>query len=291
MKKIILTRGVPASGKTTWAESFVKDNPDYINLNRDDLRKMMFPSHYANGKYKPSRVREEAVSRAQEAAARSAIESGKSVVVSDTNLSQGTQSRWFELADSLGVEVEYKNFDVDLDVALERNAMRENGVPPKVIHDMYAKYVEQVRPEWKVEHEKSLKSAIIVDVDGTLADHTGIRSPFDWSSVSKDRPNEEIIDIVNRFHEDHHVIIMTGRDGVALEDTKRWLTSNYVPYDEIYIREAGDTRKDSIIKRELFDKHVRGKYNVRFVIDDRLQVIYMWRSLGLRVLDVAGGVF
>ena len=35
------------------------------------------------------------------------------------------------------------------------------------------------------------------------------------------------------------------------------------------MRSAGDKREDSIVKSELFDAHVRDKYNVQFVLDDR----------------------
>lgn len=49
--------------------------------------------------------------------------------------------------------------------------------------------------------------------------------------------------------------------------------------------------EDSIIKRELFEAHVRDTYAVRFVLDDRNQVVRMWRSLGLTCLQVADGAF
>ena len=41
MKRIILTRGVPASGKSTWAKQEVLKDPEHsIRINRDDLRNM-----------------------------------------------------------------------------------------------------------------------------------------------------------------------------------------------------------------------------------------------------------
>ena len=59
----------------------------------------------------------------------------------------------------------------------------------------------------------------------------------------------------------------------------------------LHMRRAGDARKDSVVKRELFDAHVRDRYNVRRVYDDRNQVVDMWRSLGLACLAVAEGNF
>ena len=57
------------------------------------------------------------------------------------------------------------------------------------------------------------------------------------------------------------------------------------------MRAEGDNRKDAIVKMELFNKYIRHHYNVRRVYDDRQQVVDMWRSLGLTVLQVAPGQF
>ena len=59
----------------------------------------------------------------------------------------------------------------------------------------------------------------------------------------------------------------------------------------LFMRASGDTRKDEIVKLELFDAHVRGKYDVRLVLDDRDRVVRMWRSIGLTCLQVADGEF
>lgn len=60
---------------------------------------------------------------------------------------------------------------------------------------------------------------------------------------------------------------------------------------ELHMRPAGDRRRDSIVKAELFDRHVRDQYRVLVVLDDRKQVVEMWRSLGLTCLQVAEGDF
>ena len=153
------------------------------------------------------------------------------------------------------------------------------------------------------------QKAIIVDVDGTLADMRGIRGPFEWDKVHLDRPHQDIIKMVQHFacvetytgeyYDDgdeiteyrYKIIITTGRDGVCEEATKQWLKDHEVPYDDFYIRKAGDFRKDNIIKSEIYMDHIRPKYDVKYVIDDRDQVVEMWRSLGLRVLQVAPGNF
>jgi hypothetical protein len=58
------------------------------------------------------------------------------------------------------------------------------------------------------------------------------------------------------------------------------------------MRKTGDRRADNIVKRELFEARVRNKYNIDFVLDDRNQVVDMWRNeLKLTCLQVAEGDF
>ena len=84
---------------------------------------------------------------------------------------------------------------------------------------------------------------------------------------------------------------MTGRDGIALDKTKKWLDDVGVVYDNIFIRAVNDSRKDSVIKREIYEKEIKGKYNIIAIFDDRNQVVEMWRSLGLTVLQCNYGDF
>ena len=146
------------------------------------------------------------------------------------------------------------------------------------------------------------KKCILVDVDGTLAKMKrgpGERSPFDWHRVGEDNPNMPIINLVNSIYYAREgsdwgklaVIILTGRDGVALQDTKDWLKKYEVMYNEIYIRPEGNNQKDSIIKHNIYVNHILPNYEVEFVLDDRDQVVNLWRSIGLTCLQVDYGAF
>jgi len=58
------------------------------------------------------------------------------------------------------------------------------------------------------------------------------------------------------------------------------------------MRPEGNNEKDSIIKKRLYDQHIMGKYDIEFVLDDRDQVVEMWRNqIGLTCLQVAYGNF
>ncbi len=139
--------------------------------------------------------------------------------------------------------------------------------------------------------------AIICDIDGTVA-LRGNRSPYDWTRVADDTPNRPVIEVVQALHASgHQVIFMSGRSAICELATGMWIETHVAAnwsFDNgflLLMRRQGDNRQDAVIKAELFDQHVRTRFNVRAVFDDRLQVIRMWREMGLTVLDVAGGDF
>ena len=57
------------------------------------------------------------------------------------------------------------------------------------------------------------------------------------------------------------------------------------------MRKNGYNKKDSIVKKEIFDEYIKDKYYVEFILDDRNQVVDMWREMGLTCLQVAEGNF
>jgi hypothetical protein len=57
------------------------------------------------------------------------------------------------------------------------------------------------------------------------------------------------------------------------------------------MRKAGDDRKDSLVKEEIYNNNIAPKYNVFLVLDDRDQVVKFWRSKGLQCWQVAPGAF
>lgn len=134
--------------------------------------------------------------------------------------------------------------------------------------------------------------AVIVDIDGTLALRTGDRSPYDWHRVGEDEPNSVVVELVQVLDSRYRIILMSGRDESCRRQTEMWLDAQVVPFDELHMRAEKDNRKDSVVKEELYRKHVEGHYEVAFVLDDRAQVVRMWRDvLGLTVLQVADGDF
>lgn len=153
--------------------------------------------------------------------------------------------------------------------------------------DMYNRYL---RPEPKViEHIPGLQNAIIVDIDGTLA-QKGDRDIFDDSKLHLDSVIQPVKKLLDMFIEHEfgntRVILMSGRQESCRQQTEQWLWDNNIYYHELFMRKTDDKRCDSIVKKELYEEHVKGKYNVLFVVDDRKRVKRMWTSEGLFVFDV-----
>lgn len=137
-----------------------------------------------------------------------------------------------------------------------------------------------------------MRKAIICDIDGTLAER-GDRSPFDYSKVNLDKPKRDIIKLVNMMHtRDVDVLLFSGREDSCHDATVAWLKAHNVGYDHLFMRKTGDHRKDSIVKKEIYDAFVKDLYEIIFVLDDRDQVVEMWRKeLGLTCLQVDYGDF
>ena len=65
-----------------------------------------------------------------------------------------------------------------------------------------------------------------------------------------------------------------------------------MPFDKIFMRKTGDKRKDSIVKKEIYENNILNRYNVTVWLDDRNQVVNMLRDdLNLNVWQVNNGDF
>lgn len=139
-----------------------------------------------------------------------------------------------------------------------------------------------------------LPVAYIFDVDGTLAAHN--RSPYDYAKCNTDSiilPNVRVAQILSG---EASILIMSGRPEIDDNGndirfmTHDWLEKHDIPYDELFMRKEEDKRNDAIVKYELFNENVRGKYKIMGVFDDRLRVISMWEELGVPVFNVNNGM-
>lgn len=139
---LLICRGLPGSGKTTFARKWVAADPgSRARVNRDDLRAMLHDSVFIDG------VTERVVSAASTTLIRMLLRRGVSVVVDDTTLPAGALGRLEELARSAGAVAQVIDLrDVPLQTCIERDAARSGGarVGAARIEQMYESYI---RPE------------------------------------------------------------------------------------------------------------------------------------------------
>lgn len=135
MNKLIICRGIPASGKSTWAKQWVLEDPEHrVRINQDDIRLML-------GKYwVPSR--EELVQRIQKEALIEALDRGYDIVVDNTNLNKKVLDFYRALVIDHGNHaIEFKDFfDIPLSVCIERDKNRNVQVSEKIIRNFYNNY-------------------------------------------------------------------------------------------------------------------------------------------------------
>lgn len=134
MQKIILLKGLPASGKSTWAKQYCLDNPNFVRVNKDDIREIL-------GNPKFTREFEDKVLALERQMGLAAIKSGQSLIVDSTNFAKKHEKYWTEIATQNDLEIEIKYFDTPLDTCIERDSEREKSVGKDVIVEMYTKYI------------------------------------------------------------------------------------------------------------------------------------------------------
>lgn len=282
---LTMLQGIPASGKSTYALERWKQGD--IIVNKDDIRAELITQGWTwshKNEKDVIKIRDERISNA--------LKQGRDVISDDTNFAVKHQARLKQLADQYGAEFEIKFFDVSVEEAIRRDALRERSVGEAVIRQMAEQYLSA--PIVKYVEDPKLPWCVMCDLDGTAA-LIGARSPYDGGSCHLDLPNEPVRWVLTALKgagiKDLTIIYMSGRDDAHKEKTSEWLFKYGFPKGQLHMRTTGDRRKDSIVKGKLFDAFVRGIYNVALVLDDRDSVVAYWRSLGLPTWQVNPGNF
>jgi predicted kinase len=134
-----MLKGLPASGKSTWAKQKAASEPDTIIVNRDSIRAML------KGEYKLfpfNSPMEDLVTIIEQDMVNAALDQGYSVVVDATNFRN--EFMWRSCCSTLNYDAEFILVDfthVPLEECIKRDSKREFPVGSEIIKRMYEKYL------------------------------------------------------------------------------------------------------------------------------------------------------
>lgn len=280
MPKIVMMKGLPASGKSTKAKELLEKDGNAIRVNRDLLRIML---HF--DKWTPKNERMTKI--LQEAIVIRALKEGKNVIIDDTNLAQH-EEWWNRIALGNNARLEVVEMPLlPLSELIERDKAREKSVGRDVIYRMAMQY-----GYWKPDRKH-----IICDIDGTIADCSHRREfvkqePKDWkgffANMDKDGFRKEVWEQAKAHG--LPIIIVSARPEQYRETTLKWLEEQGISESEfvtLIMRQGFDKRPDTEVKLDILN--MIGRDNIKVVYDDRPSVIRMWRENGVEVIDVGNG--
>lgn len=300
MTTIYALVGPPGSGKSFLARTMIR----YMNaviVSRDQLRMSLFgyKEDTLAAYYDLENVGEleKIITKFQDTMIKQTIVLNKDVILDNMNI----DLRYIEELKRYNVPIKFVPMTTSLELAIERDRNRAKAVGEEVVRKYYKKYEEfQKKFDFKdwtpkpveplVIDGRGLPGVWVFDIDGTLA-LKGERSPYDYSRVSKDHPNEPVFRVYDALrYMGFDIIVCSGRPEKARRDTEDWLDYYGIKYERLYMRADGDNRKDYIVKEEMWRRIVK-TYNIIGMFDDRNQVVEHARKLGFTVFQVADGNF
>lgn len=290
MNKITLLRGLPGSGKSSFAKKLVEESDNVLRVSKDSIRQMLY--FYAKDKRNLRRDLERKVVQVEDMLIKYLLDGGFDIIVDDTNLSLRHERRIRGIAKPTGQPVEVYEMPTPVEECIERDRAREQSVGAGIIKSMAyrAGLLERESLNKKIELEGKY---VLCDMDGTLADcehrvHFLESEQKDWVSffedMRKDTLRQEVLDIAMNFN--LPIVIVTARPESYRQMTEEWLDRCGIVRAGVLMRKDGDYRPDAIIKLEILDTFLE-KSKIECVIDDRPAVIRAWESRGLKVIDVS----
>ena len=308
-KQAIIAIGPSGSGKTFKRKELLKKNSYLQIVSRDEIWNLLNRNNQFNGL-----DFENVVTNIEENLVKNLIRKELSFYWDNCHLSLGSIEDCIKLIKESDSEysIHLEIMDVSLAECKERNSKRINPVPETILENQFKVYKNNFNKYWDcLNYEGNLKKyipdeskpeAVIFDLDGTLA-HANERGWFEYKEVIFDSVDQIVARSLILYQErGFKIIILTARENKTfdgpilncinvLELTELWLKENKIPYDYIFMREEFDSRKDSPVKLDLFDKHIRDNFNVQLVFEDRDKPVELFRSLGIKTYQVQEGKY
>lgn len=293
-KQIVVLVGPAASGKTTEAQQYLKEG--FVRISRDDQGKQ---GHLLLFK--------------------EALDEGQNIIIDKMDFEKKQREQFLKPARDLGYKTKiivlHESFETCMNRALARieneshPTVRTQEDASRAINCFFSKYervedseADEVVRKWP---EGPKEPAIICDLDGTLCNidhrlHHVRDGKKNWKAffeeMKNDKVNDWCLDIINKFYSDNRIVFCSGRPDSYREITSNWINENciFTPGSNSYslfMRNRSDHRRDDIAKENILDFEILTRYTPKFVIDDRKNVVEMWRKRGLVCLQCAEGNF
>lgn len=337
--RMIIMQGISGSGKSTEAKVLAAMDENAVIVSRDTIRESMLGKQGLEDYFEHGLnfEIEEEVTKAEHLAIVRALLAGKNVIIDNTNLRRKYVIEYCKLAKDCSLSddevVMYYMDEVSVDEAYERIQKRgERLVSRNVLERQHEAmhsgdwtlrdcWVDLERtnyqpkawfsPPFEVEPyyqrwesaRKIPPTAVICDIDGTLAHRALLEKPFphfrsfyNYEASNTDEVDFFVLNILLGLRErGTEILFVSGRKTSGRKATEEFLNRVFPPTfkyklfmrDETRdLRPNGRDASDDVVKYRIFNEEIRGKYHILGVLDDRKRVVALWETLGLRVANM-----
>lgn len=137
------------------------------------------------------------------------------------------------------------------------------------------------------------KKAVIFDLDGTLANPHKHKQRHkvrheDWAEEARTAPaiRKNVKRLRKQEKKGEDIIIMTARSAHYRSETKEWLKHHDIKPKELIMRPKSNKQPDKKVKKELLEKKILPKYEIKKAYDDRSKNIKMFKKHDIKAKKV-----
>lgn len=279
---IILTIGMPTSGKSTWSKQYILENPNTIRFNRDDIRIML------SGTYDSTNSENELlINKLCHNAIISAINNKRDIIIDETNLKIKYVNEFVEKYKYIA-NIKFKVFHITLEEALVRNKNRAIVFDEDVFRKMYDRY-KHLTTNFDfsdISYELSITKKTVVDnnlTDCVIFDTTDCVFSHDTYELN------HYIDEQIRLHMSlgRDVIFISSQYKSEFDTVFNTLSKYYDVYrNQLYMRDIGLETSEYKFKSGIIDELLK-KYNIIAYYDDKVDIVNkIYYNYGINAIRV-----
>ncbi len=132
-QQVIINVGVSWGGKSTFTTDFIKKNPNFVRINRDDIRKLIF-GEISEDYYTSEALnwRENIVTEVEESIFMGFLIEELNVIIDNTNLKPAYIKKWIDMVNeysSSDIDIKFKIFPEENALILKRRISRREKIP------------------------------------------------------------------------------------------------------------------------------------------------------------------